>query len=332
MFAKIKKIYNPELYHGSNKTNQDFFEGWYFKFADKELNNIYAIIPGVFSNQSGSKNHSFIQILDGVNNKAYYLKYAYNSFNAAKDKFLIKVDKNIFSNEKIILDINDKNIELKGKLSFQNIIPWPVKLFSPGAMGWYGFLPFMECNHGVLSFNHKITGDLLIDGQKIDFSSGKGYIEKDWGTNFPSAWIWLQTNHFHDESSSLMVSIATIPWLTREFRGFIIGFYHQGQLYKFTTYNNSQINTFEKKDEMIRLEVENKKHILKIETKYTEGSLLKGPYRTEMIENVEESLNAEVKIVLKEKENKKIITEDIGVHAGFELNGNIAEIIDNYQK
>ena len=113
---------------------------------------------------------------------------------------------------------------------------------------------------------------------------------------------------------------------------FTIGFYHQGQLHKFTTYNNSQINTFEKRDEIIKLEVENKKHMLKIETKYTEGSLLKGPYRTEMIENVEESLNAEVKIVLKEKENKKIITEDIGKNAGFELNGNIAEIIDNYQK
>ncbi|MCK7537696.1 MAG: tocopherol cyclase family protein [Marinilabiliales bacterium] len=29
-----------------------------------------------------------------------------------------------------------------------------------------------------------------------DFSGGRGYIEKDWGHSFPSAYVWMQSNHF----------------------------------------------------------------------------------------------------------------------------------------
>ena len=63
-------------------------------------------------------------------------------------------------------------------------------------MGPYTFAPFMECYHGVLSFDHTIAGSLAVDGQELDFTGGHGYIEKDWGQAFPKAWIWTQSNHF----------------------------------------------------------------------------------------------------------------------------------------
>ena len=34
------------------------------------------------------------------------------------------------------------------------------------------------------------------DRKKIFFHGGKGYTDKDWGTRFPTTWIWLQSNHF----------------------------------------------------------------------------------------------------------------------------------------
>ena len=52
-------------------------------------------------------------------------------------------------------------------------------------MGWYGYLPTMECFHGILSIDHKLKGALSIDDKKISFNNGRGYIEKDWGRNFP---------------------------------------------------------------------------------------------------------------------------------------------------
>jgi hypothetical protein len=54
-------------------------------------------------------------------------------------------------------------------------------------MGWYSFIPFMECKHGIVSANHKIKGKITVNNQIIDFDEGQGYIEKDWGTSFPEA-------------------------------------------------------------------------------------------------------------------------------------------------
>src|SRR6056297_397425 len=330
MLKSLKTIYHPEVYHGENKDQQDFFEGWYFKVADKNAENIFAFIPGIFKSKSKRKDHSFIQILDGTKNQSYFIKYDVNRFQATKDIFYVKIDKNIFSKEEISLNIKDKKINIEGKLKFDDLKPWPVKIFSPGAMGWYGFIPFLECNHGVLSFNHNITGFLTINNKKIDFNNGKGYIEKDWGSRFPSAWLWLQTNHFNEKSSSLMVSVATIPWLSREFRGFIIGFHHKEKLYKFTTYNNAKIIKFKKINENVEIEVENNKYILSIKANYKKGALLKGPFKTDMVKNVEESLNANISVKLIDKSNNNIITNDKGIKAGFELNGNLEEIIDNF--
>lgn len=330
MFKKLKTIYKPELYHDHKKEKQNFFEGWYFKVADFKAENVFAFIPGVFKNKSKNNEHAFIQILDGGHNKSYYIKYDLDKFWAAEDRFFIEIENNKFSKKEIKLDIQTKEIKIKGKLNFDNLKPWPVNILSPGAMGWYSFIPFMECNHGVLSFNHQIIGNLEVNSKSIDFDMGKGYLEKDWGSNFPSAWLWLQTNHFNEHSSSLMVSIATIPWLSREFRGFIIGFYHKDQLYKFTTYNNAKINKFQKNNEIIEIEVENKGYKLYIEANYKEGTLLKGPFKTDMVKNVEESLQAFVEVKLIRKINNKIIFEDTGEKAGFELNGNLEEIIDNF--
>jgi hypothetical protein len=51
-------------------------------------------------------------------------------------------------------------------------------------MGPYAFVPFMECYHGILSMDHKINGQLIIHDEIIDFTGGKGYMEKDWGQSF----------------------------------------------------------------------------------------------------------------------------------------------------
>ncbi len=46
-------------------------------------------------------------------------------------------------------------------------------------MGWYRFLPFMECYHGVISLTHNLKGKIIVDNKIFAFENGKGYIEKD---------------------------------------------------------------------------------------------------------------------------------------------------------
>ncbi len=326
MLNFISKIWKPDQYHG-HKKKDNFFEGWFFKSVDQSGNNIIAIIPGVFVSKDPELQHSFIQILEGNSHASYYIRYPFEEFWAAKDKFEVKIGDSIFSNNSISLNISNTQIILKGELRFNNVQPWPVTLTSPGIMGWYSFAPFMECNHGVLSLDHSIEGSLDINGSKIDFSSGKGYIEKDWGSSFPSSYVWSQSNHFEMEGVSFTGSIAKIPWLFSSFRGFIVGLLHNGRLYRFTTYTGAEVNYLKIFKDEIRYEIEDKKHFLRVKIKRTEGGVLHGPYEKQMLERVSESLDAEIEINFSEKSGKTIF-EGIGIHAGLDVNGKLEEIAD----
>ena len=112
-------------------------------------------------------------------------------------------------------------------------------------MGWYAWVPKMECYHGVLGFDHQITGSLEFNGTELDFTNGRGYIEKDWGVAFPEGYVWMQSNHFNRPRVCLTASIAMIPWLGSAFRGFIVGLWIDRQLYRFATYTGAKTDLIE---------------------------------------------------------------------------------------
>ena len=79
-------------------------------------------------------------------------------------------------------------------------------------MGPFSHLSFMECNHAILSMKHSVSGILMFNGKILNFDQGIGYIEKDWGTSFPSSYLWCQANDFFTRTTSFFLSIATIPF------------------------------------------------------------------------------------------------------------------------
>jgi len=106
MFYNIKKFYNPIYYHGENKNN--FFEGWYYKTSFKDKN--IAFIPGISKNED--KNFSFIQIIDSKNEKAIFKKFDVDQFSFNKDKFLVKIEDNIFSEDRLKIKLDKYNLDL----------------------------------------------------------------------------------------------------------------------------------------------------------------------------------------------------------------------------
>ncbi|MGO1367759.1 tocopherol cyclase family protein [Senegalia sp. (in: firmicutes)] len=319
--GRIKNIWNPDNFQGKHE-KKEYFEGWYFKLVDKEEENFLAIIPGISIKDDGSS-HSFIQVNDGNNNKAYYIEYLYKDFTYEEDKFIVKIGGNLFSKDKLILDIDTNDLKLKGKLEFKNNVEWPVKLLSPGAMGWFRFMPFMECYHGVVSMNHDIYGNININSKTINFDKGKGYIEKDWGTSFPKTWIWAQSNHFSKENNSIFISIANIPFIGREFNGFLMGLLHEGKLYRFTTYTGSKINKLKYMDDSIEFTVSDSKYSLHVKIIKHNTTRLISPKNGNMNGTVEESLTSSIEIELKNKKNNTIIFKDIGRNSGFEVKGRL---------
>ena len=288
---------------------------------NKDGSEAFAIIPGIAMDEEGNR-QSFIQVLDGKKKSAHYHKFPFEDFSAEKNAFRISIGKNEFSSGSIKLDIE----QLQGELHFSNNIPWPKFIWSPGIMGPFSFVPFMECYHGIVSMNHEIAGQLLVNGKSIDFNGGKGYLEKDWGKSFPSSYIWLQTNHFSEENISLKCSVAKIPWLGGSFIGFIAGFWWKDKLIRFTTYNQStRIKTFVNIEQVI-IAMENKQYRLDIHALRDAPTALASPILGLMDGRIEETMNAVVHVKLTEKKSGRVVFDDKGMHAGLEVAGNIEEM------
>jgi tocopherol cyclase len=327
MLRKVTKKWKPAIYQG-NKKMKGYFEGWYFKLVDYSRNNVYAIIPGVSFEKDGKTKHSFIQIFDGNTGKTWYQKYSIEDFTFSKKDFDLKIGDNSFSHKGLSLDIKTTDLAVKGKISFDQLRPWPVTFFTPGVMGWYTFVPFMECYHGIVSFDHRLTGKLNINGEIVDFTEGRGYIEKDWGKSFPEYWIWMQTNHFKKENTSMMASIANIPWIGRSFDGFLAGIYLNDEVHRFTTYNGTKITKLQLEDDKVAITLQNRKEKLEIMAFKSKGAELAAPIMGKMEGRILESITAKIHIKLFniKKKTEQLIFDDIGTNAGLEIGGKIEKL------
>lgn len=313
-------VLHSERYHGLGK-KPPFFEGWYFKLIDPTEGHRYAVIPGIFLNADPRKTHAFIQVLDGLRGRSHYYQFPAEAFEADSDRFALRIGENFFSLTEMRLNLQSGAVALQGALRFEGGSGWPVTLASPGIMGWFGWLPFLECNHGVCSFDHTIHGDLTVDGVRVSFEGGRGYIEKDWGKSFPSAWIWLQTNHFEQPRACLTASIATVPFVRRTFGGFIIGFWQEGKLYRFATYTGAKLEKLAVSDDQVLWVVRDGRHRLEMAAQRAEGGLLHEPTRTEMHKRVEETLRAQVAVCLTPLQGGAPIFSGVGRNAGLEVQG-----------
>jgi len=319
---QIQSIHNPGMYHGLNK-KPPFFEGWYYKLVSADESQKIAIIPGVILGKEG---HAFIQILDSAQSSTHYFSFPLGDFTSDSSQYDIHIGQNHFNLNRLSVNVQRSEGQLFGEIQLGSLNPWPVSFFSPGVMGWFAWVPRMECYHGVLSFDHHLEGKLTLNGKTMDFSGGRGYMEKDWGKSFPAAWVWFQSNHFNLKSSCITASVAIIPWLGSSFRGFIVGLWLDGRLHRFTTYNGGQIESFEITDNNINWVLRNRNHRLFLNAFRGEGGILRGPTHLDMGKRVLETLNATIHVKL-ENHKGEVIFDDTGEHAGLEVIGDLPRLI-----
>lgn len=326
----LEGVRHPEAFHGNGKASP-FFEGWYVKLVSEDLSQRWAVIPGIFkgidkadSDERQSHDEAFIQVLDGSTGRSWFHSFDISEFKASTDKFEVQIGNNFFSEKEVRLDLP----QLKGTIKITTpFIPWPVTLSSPGIMGWYGLVPFMECFHGIVSFGHQLEGSLSVEGKEQSFSKGKGYIETDWGRGFPSGYIWMQTNHFDfNNETSLIASCAIIPWIGKSFRGFIMGIMHEGKLYSWTTYNGSKELELRVDDSHVFWKVTGPDGTLELKAERTRGGLLHAPLHKNMHRRVEETIDSTVEIKLLDKNNVEIV-KGTGTAAALEIFGELEKLL-----
>ena len=305
---------SPEVLKRVNNKNKTYFEGWYFKHVAKDNRTHLVAIPGISINANDS--HAFIQLITGEPFKPHYIRYDLDAFRYDADMDAIFIGPNRFSMKGVVLDIKSEGIELKAKITYHNISPIHSSFFSPNIMGFFSYFKFMQCNHDVLSMDHDLSGVLNINGKSYSLDKGKGYIEKDWGSSFPSEYIWLQCNHF-DKDIKLFVSIAHIPFLGSSFLGFISVFTFRGEEYRFATYNGAKYTFKKLTDEKYEITLYRKQHRLVLSIKTANSMLLKSPKEGVMSGEIAETLQGKVKLTFFEGE--ELVVEAAGVNAGVEV-------------
>ena len=303
-------------FKGKRKRN-NYFEGWYFKFVTKDLKLTVSFIPGISINKNDP--HAFIQVIINDNEKinTRYVKYDINDFSYDYNNDIVHIGRSLFSLESVIVDISYDDTNIKGLIDIKGIMPIKTNIFSPSIMGFFNYFPRMECNHDVVSMNHYLNGKISIGDIETSFDSGKGYIEKDYGKSFPSKYIWIQTNHFSCENTSLMFSYATIPYLGLKFKGLIANLVIEDKEYRFATYNFSKVKKIEIDENRVYVEIRKGRYKLILEGTNRHTIPLVAPKDGSMNDFIKEGLSGEVKVILEEK--GKEIFSDLGVNAGIEI-------------
>jgi len=304
-FYNMKKKRNTSFFQG-NKKKKNYFEGWYFKMVAQDGVSIISVIPGIALSEDGQQQHAFIQIINGLTAQTSYHRFPIEAFSFSRKEFAVKIGDNYFSKDKLVLNIDDEQGQVSGEVSMTNLTKYSdKKIGSRKIMGWY-----------------RRVGQLNINQQAHNFGGGKGYIEKDWGSSMPSAWIWIQSNNFENANTSFMLSIADIPFIGKSFNGFLGFFYYQGKVYRFATYTRSDISLEILDEDSVRIKIKNRKETIEIEAKRNSAGLLMAPVAGSMDRRIPESIDAEITIKLFDKSGT-LLYSDKSTIAGFELVGDI---------
>lgn len=358
VFPKLTRKWRPETFQG-NKTKKSYFEGWYIKLVSSDKKHSCAFIPGIsltnskeidkpeyirnpaaeyISNERIS--HSFIQYINGNTGHTEYLSYPVDEFESSYKGFYTSIAQNTFSLSGMSMRVSNNTISFSGDIGFSNRTSYPSSFLSPGIMGWYSFVPFMECYHGIVSMYHTLQGKLNLPEGLVDFTGGHGYIEKDWGRSMPEAWIWAHTNSFKKTGVSLMLSVARIPWLGSSFPGFLCSFLIDGDIYTWATYTgakiyaekiprteNKEVHSAISKDSIhsdnfLSLSLSGKHGYITISSYIPNGHILQAPNQGSMSRSIREALNAELEVTFIDKSGN-LKFHGSGKPAGLELVGDI---------
>lgn len=299
------------------KEKNKYFEGWYFKHESE--NAVIALIPGISCDAENK--HAFIQLIantGNLQNETKYFSFPIEKYHASTDKLDITIDKNRFTPYGIDINITQDNYVLKGKISFGHFAPLRTSLLHPTIMGFFSYFPNMKCNHGVVSMRHSVHGYFTINNISYTFSSGLGYIERDWGKSFPSKYFWIQCSNFGQQKISFMMSYAKLKICGIPFNGLICALKFDNTELIFGTYNGSTTKILSHTPNSIEVLIKKSSYKLYIKASSLNSGNLLAPISGKMSRTISESISCSVSLKLIHK--NKTLFESVGSHGGLEIN------------
>ena len=311
----MPRLYHPERFQGSTDL-RPYFEGWYFKIAINEpYNEVIALIPGI---ALGEDSHAFIQVISSREKRSWYIRFALDAFQPGENGFSLSIGDNHFSRNAIILSLHQDDLDLEATLTLIDLQPFPVTLTSVGIMGWFAYLPAMECKHGVVAMCGSAEGTILLKDHMMLIRNSRLYVEKDWGRSFPKAYLWMQANCFSDMKTSVMLSIARIPYMGLRFTGFLGFVLLDGQLIRLGTYTSAKIVSLQSSDQRANVVIRKGDKLFTLSATMGIGSCLASPRNGAMDETIVESVDGRLNLTITDRKGT-VLYSDESTLAGIEL-------------
>lgn len=271
---------NSVIFRNGVRHLNGLFKGYYFKHQKGE--HTLCIIAGQ------SEDERFIQVIT----KEFSRKVSFTQGNH-------------FSMKGIVLNIHEPGLSLTGRIRYKNLTP-----IHYDVMGPFCLFP-MECRHRIISMNHHLEGKVSFNGELMDFTGGRGYIEGDSGRSFPSSYTWIQANDFQNDCS-IMAAVAKIPFCGLKFRGCICVINDRGREYRLATYLGVKILTCTKNNIILK----QGKYRLDIRINAGKGHRLSAPQDGEMERTILETVSCPAEFLF--FEGQRLIFYKKSEQASFE--------------
>ena len=269
------------FFRGTNRTGP-YFEGWYFKHQNPQGQTL-ALIPAFHIDREGRRTAS-LQVIS--KDQAWWLEYPETQLKVSRQPFQVQIGQSSLGHQGINLHIQQDNLSLCGSLRYGSFTA-----LRSDIMGPFRFFAGMQCSHGIISMGHSLSGTLELNGKRLDFSDGIGYIETDRGRSFPTKYLWTQCVWDGPERGSLMLAIATIPLPVGGFTGCICSVLYRGREYRLATYRGVKIEARSSSGAVIR----QGRYRLEAELLSERRQPLRAPVEGRMERTIHESLCAEVR-------------------------------------
>ncbi len=300
MLRSIRKIFHPVWAQKTNRKKG--FEEWRYRMVSADHRHSLTLISGIRQGEE-----AFLQILLQGWEEGLRISYPMDDFRTSDHPFGIALGANRFSTDRILVRLEESH-GIFGDVSVSDPQYFPVTLRVPGSLGGYRYVPKMECYHGVVITDAELNGAFSVHGHEIDFTGGRLYLEKAWGRDFPSPWLWVQSNQFKQPHTSFMLSIAEVDWRGSSLTGFFCYLQTPDKLYRFATYTGAKITQWEEQEKWIQVVLEDRKVRLTVKIHRPEGASLHASKSGEGAGMVKETAAGKVDLWLELRNGERILS------------------------
>ncbi len=225
----------------------------------------------------------------------YSVEYPVTEFYASKDKFMVKIGKSKFWEGGMHIDTTFNEVHIHGDIRYGKLCKLKYSIMGP-----FSIVKGMQCNHGIISMVHPANGILIRNGKTISIH-GLGYMEKDWGNSFPNTYFWTQCIFKDVGRSSVMLSIADIPFTKKNrktFTGCICHICHRKKEYRIATYYGCRVVKYDS-DEIIITQGKKELRVNIISNNQgivnQEKSYLRAPVQGTLERTIKENISARIR-------------------------------------